>query len=41
MKKENRITMVAMIITIIILLILTGITINFVLGNNGILNKAK
>ena len=39
--KNAGITLIALIITIIILLILAGITINFVLGENGILNKSK
>ena len=39
--KNTGITLIALIITIIILLILAGVTINFVLGENGILNKAK
>ncbi len=40
--KENRgITLVALVITIIILLILAGITINFAFKQNGILNKAQ
>ncbi|MCI9015705.1 MAG: LamG domain-containing protein [Clostridia bacterium] len=37
---EKGITLIALIITIIILLILAGITINFMIGDNGILNKA-
>ena len=40
MKKENGITLIALIITIIIMLILVGVTINFAL-NGGIINKAK
>lgn len=39
-KKEKGITMVSLVITIIVLLILAGISINAVIGNNGILNKA-
>ncbi len=35
------ITLIALVITIIVLLILAGITINLMLGNNGILNKSK
>lgn len=41
MRKERGITLIALVITIIILLILSGITIIFVLGDNGLLNKAK
>lgn len=40
MKKNAGITLIALIITIVILLILAGITITFMLGDNGILNKA-
>ena len=40
MKKENGITLIALILTIIVLIILTGISIN-ALNNNGILGKAK
>ena len=40
-QKKNGITLIALVITIIILLILAGITINLVIGNNGILNRAK
>lgn len=41
MRKNNGITLVALIITIIVLLILAGVTISLVLGDNGILNRAK
>ena len=40
MKKENAITLVALILTIIVLIILAGITISQ-LSNNGIFEKAK
>ena len=40
-KGERAITLIALVITIIILLILAGITINLLLGENGILNRAK
>ena len=42
-KKRNEmgITMVALVITIVVLLILAGVSINLVLGNNGIIAKAK
>lgn len=39
MKRNKGITLVALVITIIILLILAGITINLVVGNNGIIAK--
>lgn len=42
MKKSTKaITLIALIITIIVLLILAGVTINMVLGDNGLFNKAK
>lgn len=41
MKIEKGITLIALVITIIILLILAGITINLTLGEHGILNMAK
>ena len=42
-KKENKqsgITLVALVVTIVVLLILAGISIRLVLDNNGIINKA-
>ena len=41
MKKINGITLISLIITIIILLILAGITLAMVIGNSGIFNKAN
>ena len=42
MKKETKgITLIALVVTIVILLILAGVSLNLVLGNNGIINKAK
>ena len=41
MKKQNGITLIALVITIIVLLILAGISINAVIGENGIATKAK
>lgn len=38
---QNGITLIALVITIIILLILAGVTINVTLGENGIFNKTK
>lgn len=40
MKKENGITLIALVITIIVLLILAGVSIAMLTGDNGILNKA-
>ena len=38
---RHGVTLIALIITIVVLLILAGITISSVIGNNGVLNKAK
>lgn len=40
-KQEKGITLIALVITIIILLILAGITLNLVLGENGIISRTK
>ena len=40
-KTEKGITLVALVVTIVVLLILAGVSINLVLGNNGIIAKAK
>ena len=40
-KKEKGITLVALVVTIVVLLILAGVSINLVLGENGLVNKAK
>jgi Tfp pilus assembly major pilin PilA len=40
-KKQNGITLVALVITIIVLLILAGVTISMVVGQNGVLSQAK
>ncbi len=41
MKKQNGITLIALVITIIVLLILAGVSIAMLTGDNGILTKAK
>lgn len=41
MKKQNGITLIALVITIVVLLILAGVSMAMVLGDNGILSKAK
>lgn len=41
LKANKGITLVALIITIIVLLILAGVSISMVLGNNGLLNNSK
>lgn len=40
-KKQNGITLVALIITIIVMLILAGVSISLVLGNNGVITQAQ
>ena len=40
--KENKgITLVALVITVIVLIILAGVTISLVVGDNGIITKSK
>ncbi len=41
LKNIKGITLVALVVTIVVLLILAGVSINLVLGNNGIIAKAK
>lgn len=41
LKKEKGITLIALVVTIIVLIILVGVSINLVLGENGIVEKAK
>lgn len=40
-KKEKGITLVALVVTIIVLLILAGVAISLSIGNNGIFNRAQ
>ena len=40
-KQEKGVTLVALIITIIVLLILAGVSFAVILGDNGILNRAQ
>ena len=40
-KKERGITLIALVVTIIVLIILAGISINLIFGNLGIVTKAK
>lgn len=40
-KKEKGITLVALVVTIVVLLILAGVSINLVLGENGLITQAK
>ena len=39
-RKNSGVTLIALIITIIVLLILAGVTIAMIVGDNGILNRA-
>lgn len=41
MKKESGITLIALVVTIVVLLILAGITITYVLGDGSIFGKAS
>lgn len=41
MKRNKGITLVALVVTIIVLIILAGVSISLVLGDNGIITKAK
>ena len=41
MKKQTGITLIALVVTIIILIILAGVSINLVVGDNGIITMAK
>ena len=41
LKNKRGITLIALVVTIIILLILAGVTINMIMGDDGILNKTK
>ena len=41
MKNSKGITLIALVVTIIVLIILAGVSINLVLGDNGIVTKAK
>lgn len=40
-KNEKGITLVALVITIIVLLILAGVTISLVIGENGLITRSK
>ena len=40
-KRQNGITLIALVITIIVLLILAGVSIAMLTGENGILNQAQ
>ena len=40
-RKDNGITLIALVVTIIVLLILAGVTISLIIGQNGIIGKAN
>jgi len=40
-RKESGITLIALVVTIIVLLIVAGITIATLFGDNGVINKAQ
>ena len=41
MKEQKGITLIALVITIIVMLVLAGVSINAIIGDNGILSKAQ
>ena len=41
MRNERGITLIALVVTIVVLLILAGVTITYALGDNGIFGTAK
>ena len=41
MRNERGITLIALVVTIVVLLILAGVTITYALGNNGLFTKAQ
>lgn len=40
-KKQKGITLIALVVTIVVLLILAGVSLNLILNNNGVISKAK
>ena len=40
-KRQKGITLIALVVTIVVLLILAGITISLVFGSNGVIQKAQ
>ena len=40
-KREKGITLIALVVTIVVLLILAGVSLNLVIGNNGLIKKAQ
>ena len=41
MKKQKGITLIALVITIVVLLILSGVSISMIVGQNGVLSNAQ
>ena len=41
LKKQNGITLIALVISIIVMLILAGVSLNATIGENGIMTQAK
>ncbi len=41
LKNEQGITLIALIVTIVILIILVGISMTMILGDNGLINKSE
>ena len=41
LKNKNAITLIALVVTIVVLLILAGVSISLILDNNGIIQKSK
>lgn len=41
LKSRKGITLIALVVTIVVLLILAGVSISLVLGNNGLITKSK
>lgn len=41
LRNDKEITIVALVVTVVVLLILAWISINAILGNNGIIKKAR
>lgn len=39
--KENGITLIALVVTIVVLMILAGVSVNALLGDSGIIKKAQ
>ena len=39
--KSQGITLIALVVTIIVLIILAGVSVNIIMGENGLMNRAK